>query len=264
MNRLIGIDPEIFLRDRSSFVSGIGKFGGSKDNPLPFGTIPGFALQEDNVALEFNTPPTDDCKTFVKYVNTALKELEQRAKAQGLTLSIVASAVFSDSELNNEHARRFGCDPDFNAWTLQENRRDDDVDPNLRSCGGHIHVGVDDWNMEHKINLVRAMDLYLGIPSIRLDNGIEGTRRRQLYGKAGAFRDKVYGVEYRTLSNFWLASNKLKAWAFNQSQEAVKFIEQDNRLTNEDGELIQAAINDGDQAALKTLEKRFPQCSKPV
>lgn len=260
MHRLIGIDPEIFLRDRSSFVSGIGKFGGSKDNPLPFGTIPGFALQEDNVALEFNTPPTDDCLTFVKYINTALKELEQRAKAQGLKLAIVASAVFPDAELNNDNARRFGCDPDFNAWTMEENQRPNGVDPNLRSCGGHIHVGVDDWDMEQKLNLVRSMDLYLGIPSVTLDGSDAAKKRRDLYGKAGAFRDKVYGVEYRTLSNFWLRSDKLKKWAFNQSQEAVKFVEAGNRLTEQDGSLIQAAINDGDHAALKSLEKRFPQC----
>jgi hypothetical protein len=49
---------------------------------------------------------------------------------------------------------------------------------------------------------VRYMDLYLAVPSILMDDGIE---RKQLYGKKGAFRPKPYGTEYRVLSNFWIA-----------------------------------------------------------
>lgn len=259
MNRLIGIDPEVFLQDklRSQFVSSIGKFGGSKYKPLPFGNIDGFALQEDNVALEFNTPPTKDAKEFVEYVNIALKELEERAQKQGLTLAIVASAIFPDDQLNTEAARRFGCDPDFSAWTMEKNPPPIATDSNLRSAGGHVHVGVRDWNLDQKLGLVRAMDLHLGVPSCRLD---PDNRRRDLYGKAGAFREKPYGVEYRTLSNFWLASDQLKEWVFNQSQEAVKFTEAGNILDDEDGRMIQAAINEGDQFALEAIERKYPQC----
>jgi hypothetical protein len=42
--------------------------------------------------------------------------------------------------------------------------------------------------------------------------------RRELYGKAGAFRPKPYGVEYRVLSNRWLNSEALIRWVYNQSQ----------------------------------------------
>ncbi len=34
------------------------------------------------------------------------------------------------------------------------------------------------------------------------------TERRGMYGKAGAFRPKPYGVEYRTLSNAWLSNDE--------------------------------------------------------
>jgi hypothetical protein len=45
--------------------------------------------------------------------------------------------------------------------------------------------------------------------------------RRQLYGKAGAFRPKPYGMEYRVLSNRWLDSEPLMRWVYNTLQTAM-------------------------------------------
>ena len=42
-----------------------------------------------------------------------------------------------------------------------------------------------------------------------------------MYGKAGAFRPKTYGVEYRTLSNAWLFSKKLQSFVYRGVQRAV-------------------------------------------
>jgi len=58
------------------------------------------------------------------------------------------------------------------------------------------------------------MDLYLGVPSVLMD---KGELRKQLYGKAGAYRMKPYGVEYRTLSNFWIFSDTTIGWVWDNT-----------------------------------------------
>ncbi|OYV41139.1 MAG: hypothetical protein B7Z80_02685 [Rhodospirillales bacterium 20-64-7] len=62
------------------------------------------------------------------------------------------------------------------------------------------------------------MDYFLGIHSLLWDK--DGTRRK-LYGKAGAFRPKPYGMEYRVLSNRWLDSPDLTRWVYNTVQAGM-------------------------------------------
>src|SRR5690606_27611941 len=88
----------------------------------------------------------------------------------------------------------------------------------LRTAGGHIHVGYDNPDNAMSADIVLAMDVMLGVPSVLIDGD---TRRRQMYGKAGCFRFKEYGLEYRTLSNFWIMSEERIRWAFRQTQQAV-------------------------------------------
>jgi hypothetical protein len=42
-----------------------------------------------------------------------------------------------------------------------------------------------------------------------------------MYGAAGAFRPKPYGVEYRVLSNAWLQSEELMAWVYRTTTKAI-------------------------------------------
>src|SRR5690606_5853835 len=90
-----------------------------------------------------------------------------------------------------------------------------------RTCGGHIHIGYDSPDFIVSEDIVHAMDTVLGLESINLD---KDDRRREMYGKAGCFRVKDYGVEYRTLSNFWLQSDELKKWAYNKTLEAIEMV----------------------------------------
>jgi len=217
--------------------------------PLPISGV-GHAIQEDNVSVEFNIPPADSAKVFVAHLNFVLAHLEAKVATMNLKFAPVAAASFPEDQLQSEAAQVFGCEPDWNAWTGETNPRPFSMDMNLRSCGGHVHVGT---NLD-KIAVVRAMDLHLGVPSVRLDTD---KLRRELYGKAGAHRPKAYGVEYRSLSNFWLWSDALKNWVYNQTQKALEFVEAGKEIDKQHGELIQRAINTGDMEAGYYLEKHF-------
>jgi hypothetical protein len=215
----IGADPELFLRRGEELKSSIGLIGGTKYAPRTLGEKDGFFIQEDNVAVEFNIPPAKTLTEFVESISYSLREIEKEVDRFGMKPAVLASALFPPTELTDERALIFGCEPDFNAWKSgKRNPRPRSSEARLRSCGGHIHVGYPE-NMEiDKFRAIQLMDLYLGVPSVMMD---EDQSRRKLYGKAGAFRHTEYGFEYRTLSNFWLSRPELVEWAYTQTIRAV-------------------------------------------
>lgn len=254
MTITIGCDPELFLQNNlGEFKSAINLIGGSKLFPRII-REDGCAVQEDNVAVEFNIPPTTEVDKFVEAINFNLKYIEELVREKGLSLSITASANFGSKELRPRAAREFGCDPDYNAWTGRINPRPKSSDKSLRSAGGHIHVQT----IHNPFYMARAMDLFVGVPSVLLD---ADTRRRELYGKAGACRPKDYpGVEYRAVSNFWIATDELKRWVFNQTQRAHEWM---NTQAAEFGYLegesdrIQECINTSNQELANQIMRDY-------
>lgn len=216
--KFVGCDPEVFVADGSGIIPGIGLIGGSKHEPMQ---VDKGALQEDNVLAEFNIIPAATEDDFVTNINHVMQQLMYRIAP--LEMRILSSHRFDKEVLEKAgpKAMEFGCDVDYNAWSMQPNRRPDPT-TNLRTAGGHVHVSFDsdDETMAYKVGAM--MDYYLGVPSVLLDSDQE---RRQMYGKAGAIRPKDYGVEYRTLSNFWLQSDKLMRWVFRNAKEAVENVD---------------------------------------
>jgi len=66
--------------------------------------------------------------------------------------------------------------------------------------------------------LTKTLDVYLGAVSLLWD---QEDRRRELYGAAGAFRPKPYGMEYRVLSNKWISSPILRKLVYHNTMDAV-------------------------------------------
>lgn len=249
----LGSDPEIFLINRKTgqFKSVIGLIGANKWNPAQIpGMADGFTLQEDNVALEFGIPPAASSEEFIKHIRAVL--LAGLEKLPATRFSRLSATIFPESEMENPNAWVFGCEPDFNAWTGATNEKPEAPHPFLRSAGGHIHV---ETNLDGR-TVIKAMDLCAAVPSVLMDSGAE---RRQLYGKAGAFRPKPYGVEYRTLSNFWIFKKRLTKWAWDASAQALMFAEHEADLFEDEGLStdIQSCINNGDKALAERLVKEL-------
>lgn len=251
----VGADPELFLYDRKvkTFFSAVGLIGGTKDQPVPIDDE-GHSLQEDNVAVEFCIPPASSEKAFVDSIHYVLDHLKEKVEPR-FELSIVPSAAFKSSQLQTKQAHLVSCRPDYNAWTLAINEfKRSKKNTNLRTAGGHIHVGYANPDEDNQVNMIRAMDLFIGVPSVILDSD---TKRRELYGKAGAFRPKPYGVEFRTPSNFWIKTRELTSWAYQNTHKAVKFLNEGNTIEGDLGQRIQETINQIDLDGARAICKEF-------
>lgn len=255
-NLRFGADPELFLQHPGgAYVSSIGRIGGTKDAPHPI-DAEGSAVQEDGVAVEFNVAPAQTADEFIRSISKPLSYLSARAKEMGLQLSVVPSAIFPDAELLDPRAQTFGCDPDFNAWTGKMNPHPKLPKKlaNMRTCGGHIHLSWTNPQQFERVQLARAMDLFVGIPATAYD---DDSRRRVLYGKAGAYRPKDYGLEYRVCSNFWIQNEEGIRFVHKQTLRAVDFLRHGNLLANKHYPLVTRALNKMDVNAARELEDQF-------
>lgn len=251
-NITIGADIEVFLQDKQTkeIVSAEGIIKGTKEDPHQF-KDGGFATSLDNVMAEFNIAPAKTAKDFSENILFALAYIKSVIPANLVPLAIPSARV-DRKYLQTENAMLFGCEPDYDAWKggLQNEKPTCATIPTLRSCGGHVHVGYSNANNLCTMDLIRAMDIFIGLPSIIQEPDNE---RKTLYGKAGAFRFKPYGGEYRTISNYYLQSKDLTEWVFNNTQQAIEFVNRRNPISREEGEGIQAAINLNDKELANTL-----------
>lgn len=246
----LGSDPEIFIEKNGEIVSAVGMIPGTKDDPHPI-TDKGHYIQTDNIAFEFNIPPCETEDEYVENINFVKEHLEILAQANNCNLSLLASSEINPIHLQTEQAQTFGCEPDLNVY-IQDLNPKPDSNTNLRCVGAHVHIGYENPEFEVSERIVKMFDIFVTLPSLLID---KDEQRRELYGKAGSFRIKDFGVECRALSNFWIHSDKLIKWVFNQTITAVETV-----LNNEDesfiikySERVQKAIDSNDKIEAEFL-----------
>jgi hypothetical protein len=247
-NLLIGADPELFVTSNGALVSAHGMIPGTKAEPHP---VSRGAVQVDGLALEFNIEPARDKGEFVTSVLDVMSTLRSMVPEK-YDFTVEPAMTVPDDVLTTapEEALELGCDPDFNAYSMNANERPA-AGSTIRTAAGHVHVGWTDNQYDYDddmrshfhdaAGLTKQLDASLGLWSLSHD---DDTVRRSMYGKAGAFRPKPYGMEYRVLSNFWLKSEELMEEVYDITKRAVEDFF-DNRLfypshTNED---VQGIIN---------------------
>ncbi len=282
----IGTDPEFFITNiKGEYINAEKMFPGTKEEPHVMKS--GAGLQTDNVAVEFASPVGETGEDLVKKLRATFNELFKMIP-EGHVMDFAASAEFPEKELQTPQAQLFGCSASYCAWALKENDQPCAINSNLRSTGAHIHIGKVEgdgnaflYDPYGKINTVRMCDSFHGIISIVLDQNAASVKRRELYGKAGEHRPTEYGVEYRSLSSFWLKSPNLVMMIDSLTQDALQAVreERHDELIEKLGgpELIQSIINTGnvnkaekaiDEVLLDTMSKDsryfFEECRKAI
>jgi hypothetical protein len=227
MDFTIGSDPEfILIDDKNNFKSAIGIIKGSRKKRLKINNL---EFYYDNVLAEFTVKPADNKSEFILNVHNSIKICKELIKPYNI--SQASSAYFSNEELIHPDARKAGCDVEYCAYSLDviSSKKINKLfrKSRLRTAGGHVHLGTDlGKNHESCVMLVRMLDLFLGFTFLFLDNSKESIERRKIYGSPGRYRQPKYGLEYRTLSNFWLSSPKLVGLIYDICEFVLNFTQE--------------------------------------
>lgn len=234
---LIGTDPEFFVVNKGgkviSAISILEKHPKEKKKQLSSNT----QIFYDNIQLEMNISPANSSDRLVNNIRKAINETFESIYPN--TIVAKSQHDFSLDQLMHEDSMVFGCEPEFCAYEMKQ------ICPpfvekgnGFRTAGGHIHIGDDKGTYPLRasedllspekaipiVKLIRMLDIFLGIPSVIMDNDSTSKTRRTMYGKAGSHRIKPYGCEYRPQGNFWLRSPRYSYIVFNLVSYTVNLV----------------------------------------
>lgn len=249
-NILIGADIEMFVsNDKGEIITAEPYIKGSKFRPFMWDTD--YGIQLDNVMAEFTMPPAKDKDSFINSIKKSVEYIKSQIP-QNYKVVGQPTAYLDRMELISESAQTFGCEPDYNAYSLSIQKVErKKANPFMRTAGGHIHVGYDNPTpfkggkrlfKDERQSIVKNMDALIGVPLILIEPDNE---RKILYGKAGSFRPKPYGLEYRTPSSYYVEAG-LEGWVFDQAVEAAQRV--DDKSIAKYWKHCQHAIDNNDKA----------------
>lgn len=197
----LGLDPEFFLKKDGEVVPA--------DNYLPndqnkMVVHRGASIYYDGIQGEFSSGP-HTCRAWIMdEIVSIFREVSRIASRNGLTYHFDASLPITKATLDaakDPVSREFGCDPDFLACEMgAPNIIDLDASKHLtRYAGAHIHVGTSliTASAEARLRSVWLMDRLIGLALVPFESEADVVRRK-VYGKGSSYREKPYGVEYRT------------------------------------------------------------------
>lgn len=221
-----GCDPEVFFVKKGTLNR---KYpvvvGAEKVLPKNGHVVP------DGVQAELH-PGTAACRANLgNYMKSAMASLQTLAKKHDLDVCFRSVVNVRAAELATLSigAQQLGCMPSLNIYG-RPHIQTDGMKYRKRSAAGHIHIGSNliDRGVVSQTKaayippsvLVPLLDILVGLPSVMIDRDPGNVERRKKYGKAGEYRLPAHGLEYRTLSNFWLRDYKLFSLVLGQARTA--------------------------------------------
>ena len=207
----VGADPEGFaLHPEAQYVPAVVFMADGK------GEAP---VHADCCCVEMVVPYAMNRTDFVTNVLTMRDEVRAMLDGYGMTPVWKTTAPMNPEFLGDHRTNQAGCDPDTNVYTGTASRPRD-FPGSDRYAGGHVHVGYEGSKDSDGLkNVTKAFEILHGTVGALLD---EDTKRRQMYGAAGAVRPKEYGVEIRSPSNWWVTSVSRIEFTYECVRKAVE------------------------------------------
>jgi hypothetical protein len=261
-NIYFGCDPEFFFKKENQII------GAEKVLPQDGLNTAGGRVVIDGVQAELN-PQASTCREVLSrnigYCLGEVRDLMMRNKCQA---DFSQTIKVTEEEMNSlsDKCKQFGCSKSENVYNKDADTGVSDASKFMsRSGGGHLHIGKvrDIYNETYQIQkdmfekhpdrLVRMLDIIVGNTCVLIDRDKGNKIRRQTYGRAGEHRLPSHGLEYRTLSNFWLQSYTLMSFVTSLTRLAVSVVcnldgteLEDKILNSVDIKKVVKAINEND------------------
>lgn len=202
----LGADPEMFVYSGLKLLPAFEFLPGKGDGNLMYWD--GFQAE-----WKYNHDGNWCQNNLVLHTRQNLSNLQTRAhmkdKAARLTLKNVVRVPQGILDNAAPYHVELGCQPSYNAYGLKGKPVLDPRKLPYRFAGGHMHFGTYNKAPNYK-RIVKMLDNILGVWSVGVARDMDHPVRRQYYGLPGEHRmpkyEEGFGVEYRVLSNFWLAS----------------------------------------------------------
>ena len=231
-----GCDPEFFFENEKNEIIGAEKvikdkidinYKGSSAEP---GNPDYGSLVLDGVQVELNPKPSTCRESLSSNIGMSLSKLKEHLKSTpNIKVSFNSVVEIKPEELDSlgDKAKVFGCAPSISNYGKENQIKVDAATYHKRAAGGHIHLGLNETClMKSRPDIVRVLDILVGNTCVMIDRDPQAATRRLHYGRAGEYRLPKHGLEYRTLSNFWLRSYQLTSMVFGLSRMAVSVVYQ--------------------------------------
>jgi hypothetical protein len=236
---IMGCDPEFFFKPKKGrFIVGAEKVISIKGLNVKslHNTLVNSAVICDGVQGELNVAPSL-CRAHVgNQIRECFTTLNKNLGDNVVDFRPLAKITKKELKSLSPQSKVFGCSPSNNAWELPPEIPIEDINPNeyrIRTAGGHIHIGAKDVTIHallhgNIVKTIKMMDYLVGNTCVLLDRDISQIERRKTYGRAGEYRKQPWGLEYRTLSNFWLKSYQLMSFVLGLARETVSIVKQEH------------------------------------
>ena len=188
-------------------------------------------LVRDGVQVELH-PDYSWCRANLSNsIQACFRQLDvavkRASRARQLDLKVDFRSVVrlskGDLAKMSPETRQLGCQPSKNVYGRKHIQKDG-TKYLIRSAAGHIHLGSEaltKGKIDHE-KLIKIMDVLVGNTAVMIDRDPLASERRKVYGRAGEWRPQPHGIEYRTLSNFWLHNYRLMSLVTGLAKTAFK------------------------------------------